>query len=79
MVQHQTLFTLITIQIILEAKCIVNIKDYDSPKKTFSTTTYNDLLGISAECSNKGALKNFAIKKDSSNVWFSFNCYSSLT
>ena len=78
--QHQILIILLlTIQIIFEVKCVVNIKDYDSPKKSLSTKTYNDLLGIPIECPNKGALKNFAIKKDTSNVWFTLNCYSSLT
>lgn len=72
------LFTLLTIQVIFEVKCVVNIKDYDSSKNSL-TNSYNDLLGILVECKNKGALKNFAIKKDESNVWFTYNCYSSLT
>ena len=76
---NQILFSLLIIQKIFEITCVVNFKDYDSTKKALSTKTYNDLLGIPVECKNKGALKNFAIKKDASNVWFTFNCYSSLT
>ena len=78
--QHQILIILLlTIQIIFEVKCVVNIKDYDSSKKSLSTKIYNDLLGIPVEGPNNWALKNFAIKKDTSNVWFTLNCYSSLT
>ena len=70
---------LITIQIFFDVSCVVNFKEYSSEEKTILTNTYNDLLGITVECNQKGALKNFAIKSSSDKIWFDYSCYSSLT
>lgn len=70
---------MITFSLILEVSSIVNFKEYSSLKKSISYNTYEDLLDIEVKCPFKGAIKNFEIKKDSSQVWFNFNCYSSLT
>ena len=70
---------MISFSLILEVSSVVNFKEYPSEKKTISSNTYEDLLDIEVKCPFKGALKNFEIKKDSSQVWFNFNCYSSLT
>ena len=70
---------IIGFSLILEVSSVVNFKEYTSDKKSISSKTYEDLLDIEVKCPFKGALKNFEIKKYSSEVWFSFNCYSSLT
>lgn len=59
--------------------CVVNFKEYSTEKKTISSNSYYDLLDVEVKCPSKGAMKNFAIKKDSSKVWYDFSCYSSLT
>ena len=44
-----------------------------------SSNSFNDLIGVRVECPYRGALKNFAIKANSTFVWYDFSCYSSLT
>ena len=41
------------------------------------TGTWKDLLGVVVECKNGGILKNFVLRKDSTNIWYDFQCYSS--
>ena len=73
------LIILIVFHLIIEVSSIVNFKDYKSSANPLSTNTYNDLLDIKVECQSKGALKNFAIRTNSTHVWYDYNCYSSLT
>ena len=73
------LIILIVFHLIIEVSSIVNFKDYKSNANPLSTNTYNDLLDIKVECQSKGALKNFAIRTNSTHVWYDYNCYSSLT
>lgn len=72
------LIILIGLHLILEVSSVVNFKDYKSDANPLSNT-YNDLLDIKVECQHKGALKNFAIRTNSTHVWYDYNCYSSLT
>lgn len=72
------LIILIGFHLILEVSSVVNFKDYKSNANPLSNT-YNDLLDIEVACQHKGALKNFAIRTNSTHVWYDFNCYSSLT
>ena len=70
---------LIAFQLILEVSSVVNYKSYKSDTKSLSTKSYLDLIGLNLVCPSKGALKNFAVRTDNSNVWYEFGCYSSLT
>lgn len=71
---------LVAFHLIIEVSSVVNFKDYKSNQTNpIITNKYNDLLNISVQCPNKGALKNFVIRANSTHVWYEFNCYSSLT
>ena len=72
------LIILVSFHLITEVSSVVNFKDYKS-NATIITNTYNDLLDIPVICPNKGALKNFVIRTNSTHVWYEYNCYSSLT
>lgn len=63
------LYIIITICLIAQMLCVVNFKEYSTEKKTISSNSYYDLLDVEVKCPSKGAMKNFAIKKDSSKVW----------
>ena len=41
------------------------------------TGTWKDLLGVVVECKNGGILKNFVLRKNTTHLWYEFNCYSS--
>lgn len=55
----------------------VAVKSYQSEKAPKTTNTFADLSGIKAECPNKGAMKNFKVVDDGSNVYYDMVCYSS--
>lgn len=69
---------MVTISLILEVSSIVNFKEYTAAN-AYSKGTYEDLLDLQVECPNKGALKNFGMKKNSTHSYIHFSCYSSLT
>ena len=73
------LIILVAFHLIMEVSSVVNFKNYRSNETNPITNTYNDILNISVTCPNKGALKNFVIRANSTHVWYEFNCYSSLT
>ena len=75
----KNLSTIILVLIFNIVLSIVNFKEDASEKAPLTYKSYYDLLGITVECKYKGALKNFAIKTDSKNVWYTFGCYSSIT
>ena len=70
---------IINIQLIIQVASVVNYKEYSSDTRSPSSKSFNDLLGVKVECPYRGALKNFAIKANSTFVWYDFSCYSSLT
>ena len=70
---------LINIQLIIQVASVVNYKEYSSETRSPSSKSFNDLIGVKVECPYRGALKNFAIKANSTFVWYDFSCYSSLT
>ena len=58
---------------------VVNQKEYASDTSNPSSKRFNDLIGVKVECPYRGALKSFAIKANSTFVWYDFSWYSSLT
>ena len=56
----------------------LSLNKYETNKYPLTTGTWKDLLGITVECPNGGIIKNFVLRKDSSNIWYEFWCYSSL-
>ena len=76
---YHVLSMLVAFQLIIEVSSVVNYKEYKSDLKPLSTKSYLDLIDLKLECPYKGALKNFAVRTDETNVWYEFGCYSSLT
>ena len=56
----------------------LSLTPHQTSKYQLKTGTWKDLLGITVECPHKGILKNFVLKKDSQNLWYEFECYSSI-
>ena len=73
------LCVIINIQLIIQVSSVVNYREISSDAKPISGNNFNDILGIKVECPFRGAIKNFAIKANSTFVWYDFSCYSSLT
>ena len=74
-----TLSLLVTFDLILEVSSIISYKEYSTNKTNITFNNVSDLIDHNVSCPNKGVLKTFQIKKDSSQVWFDYSCYSSLT
>ena len=55
----------------------LSLTSHKSNLKTITTGTWKDLLDLKVECPNRGVLKNFVLRKDSTNIWYDFQCYSS--
>ena len=55
----------------------LSLDTYTTSKYAINTGTWKDLLGVVVECPHGGILKNFVLRKDSSNFWYEFQCYSS--
>jgi hypothetical protein len=55
----------------------LSLTSHQTDKFPLSTGTWKDLLGLKVECPNRGVLKNFVLQKNSTHVWYDFNCYSS--
>lgn len=55
----------------------LSLTSHKSNLKKITTGTWKDLLDLKVECPNRGVLKNFVLRKDSTNIWYDFQCYSS--
>ena len=55
----------------------LSLTSHQTPKYPLKTGTWKDLLGVMVECPNSGILKNFVLKKDHTQFWYEFECYSS--
>ena len=55
----------------------LDLNTYTTTKKQLKYKSYRDLLDYQVECPNDGLMKNFVLRKDSSNyIWFEYQCYS---
>jgi len=55
----------------------LDLTDHKSSPVKISTGSWMDLLGYKLECPNNGILKNFVLRKNKSEFWYEFQCYSS--
>ena len=55
----------------------LSLTSHSTDKIQISTGTWKDLLGLKVECPNRGVLKNFVLRKDTTHIWYDFQCYSS--
>ena len=55
----------------------LSLTSHQTDKFPLSTGTWKDLLNLKVECPNRGVLKNFVLRKNSTHVWYDFKCYSS--
>ena len=57
----------------------LSLTSHSTNRIQISTGTWKDLLEVKVECPNRGVLKNFVLRKDSTHFWYDFQCYSSLS
>ena len=55
----------------------LSLTSHSTNRIQISTGTWKDLLEVKVECPNRGVLKNFVLRKDSTHFWYDFQCYSS--
>lgn len=72
------LIFLMSILLTLTNQQKLQLKSYSSQPVAIKTGTWYDLLNILVECPNNGVIKNFALKTDRTNIWYDYQCYSSL-
>ena len=72
------LFLILIIIINQSNQQYLSLTSHSTNRIPISTGTWKDLLGVKVECPNRGVLKNFVLRKDSSYFWYDFQCYSSL-
>lgn len=46
---------------------------------TIKNNNWKDLLDTVVECPNRGVMKNFIIRRNSTHYWFEYQCYSTLS
>lgn len=74
-----SLFIFIIFYVLIEVSSVIHLQNYDSPANPLNTGGYLDILEIPVKCKNKGVIKNFELRKNSTHAWYNYNCYSSLT
>ena len=55
----------------------LSLTNHTTEHKSIITGSWRDLLGVTVECPNLGILKNFVLRKNSSEFWYEYQCYSS--
>ena len=76
-IKNLQLFLLIIIAINYTTQQYLSLKKFETEHYKIQTGTWRDLIGVLVECPNKGVMKNFILKKDSTYFWYEFYCYSS--
>ena len=56
----------------------LNLTYHKSQVYPFKTKTWKDLLNVVVECPNRGVIKNFILKRDTSSFWYELYCYSAV-
>ena len=51
--------------------------NHTTEHKPILTGSWTDLLGVTVKCPYGGVLKNFVLRKNSSELWYEYQCYSS--
>ena len=69
---------LVSVLITLTNQQKLQLNSYSSQPVAMKTGTWYDLINILVECPNSGVIKNFALKTDGYNIWYDFQCYSSV-
>ena len=71
------LFMILIIIINQSNQQYLSLTSHSTNRIQISTGTWKDLLEVKVECPNRGVLKNFVLRKDSTHFWYDFQCYSS--